>query len=919
MRRRVNRFRMLLGLLVMLFIAGAGVVAVSAGIGAYNGILDSAPDISNINVTPTGYATFVYDKDGNQISKMVQTDSNRIPVTMDMVPKNLQHAFVAIEDARFYEHHGIDIEGILRAAYQGITTGNFSQGASTITQQLIKNSVFTGWTDETFAESVRRKIQEQYLAVQLEKTMSKNDILLNYMNIINLGHSTLGVQAASMRYFGKSVSDLNLSECAVIAGITQNPSAYDPIVYPENNKKRRKMVLDAMLKYEWISQSQYDEAMADDPYSRIQVVESTSNDQQVNSYFVDALTDQVLQDLEEKKGYTETQATTLLFSGGLKIYSTQDTEIQKIAEEAAEDPDIYPAGTKWYLNYQLSVESSDGTVTNYSTQTMESWMKENGLGSSMIFQDQDSANAMIDKYKAAVVGSGDKILGENSSMTAQPQVSLTIEDQRTGDVLAVVGGRGKKAASRTLNRATATLRQPGSTFKIVSTYAPALDAGGKTLATVYDDEPYAYADGTPVRNWYGEAYRGPVTIRTAIQNSMNIIAVKTLTDITPRLGYQYLLDFGFTTLVDNEDINGKIYSDVQQTLALGGITRGVKNIELNAAYAAIADGGEYHEPKLYTKITDHDGNVILDESDRQERRVLKETTAWLLTSAMEDVVTKGTGTMCQISETPVAGKTGTTSDENDVWFAGYSNYYTCTTWAGYDENTDLVGSEASIAKLLWHNVMEKIHENKSSSDFTMPEGIVQASICTASGKLAVPGLCDADTITEYFDKSTVPTESCDASYHQSEIAASAMQDAQAALDSANSTMQTATTTLQAAQQQLQAAQASGDAAAIAQAQAVVDTATTNYNTAQQQVNDAQAALTAAQQAASSGDSSSADSASSDGSSDGTDAGSSSSDGTGADGAAQTPDQSADAAAAAAQTPDASAAAQPADPAAAAGQ
>ncbi len=279
-------------------------------------------------------------------------------------------------------------------------------------------------------------------------------------------------------------------------------------------------------------------------------------------------------------------------------------------------------------------------------------------------------------------------------MTPQPQVSLTLEDQRTGYVAAIAGGRGDKTASRTLNRATQTLRQPGSTFKVVSTYAPALDAAGKTLATTYVDEPYTYSDGTPVRNWYGEAYRGTTTIRTAIRDSMNIIAVKCLTDITPELGYAYLLNFGFTTLVDNEEINGSIYSDVRQTLALGGVTNGVKNIELNAAYATIANGGVYMEPKFYTKITDHDGNVILDNTNQKTRTVLKDSTAYLLTSAMEDVVTSGTGTMCQITETPVAGKTGTTSDENDVWFAGFSNYYTCTTWAGYDENTNLSGSEA---------------------------------------------------------------------------------------------------------------------------------------------------------------------------------------------------------------------------------
>ena len=383
---------------------------------------------------------------------------------------------------------------------------------------------------------------------------------------------------------------------------------------------------------------------------------------------------------------------------------------------------------------------------------------------------------------------------------------------------------------------------------------------------------------------------------------MNIVAVKTLVDITPQLGYEYLLDFGFTTLVDNEEINGKVFSDIQPTLALGGITKGVKNIELNASYATIANGGEYLEPKMYTKVTDHDGNVILDADEiRQTRRVLKETTAWLLTSAMEDVVTKGTGTRVNFGTTPIAGKTGTTSDENDVWFSGYTNYYCCTTWAGYDENTDLVGSESGIAKTIWRGVMEKVHENLPSSDFQKPAGIVQMTVCRLSGKLPVEGLCDGSLTTEYFDQDNVPTEQCDIHYqgticaysglpatdecpfkttgvatfdesglqciHTAEFmaqpniaeilaqeqaemdqaaAAAAASDAQSVLNSANAALQEASNVLQTAQDNLVAAQQSGDANAIAAAQETVNTAANNYNVAVQQQAAAQQALAAAQ-------------------------------------------------------------------------
>ncbi|MDE7017543.1 MAG: penicillin-binding protein, partial [Lachnospiraceae bacterium] len=271
---------------VLLFCISVAVIGASAGIGVFKGILATAPDISNISVTPTRFSTFVYDIEGNQTAKLVSTDSNRIPVSMDMVPEDLAHAFVAVEDERFYDHNGIDIKGIIRAAAVGIKNkGKFSEGASTITQQLLKNNVFTDWTSEnSFAEKVQRKIQEQYLALELEKSMEKDDILINYMNSINLGQNTLGVQAASLRYFNKSVSDLTLSECAVIASITQNPTKYNPITRPEKNAERRKKVLDNMLEQGYISQDEYDEAIADDVYSRIQNVNLVARETAATPY-----------------------------------------------------------------------------------------------------------------------------------------------------------------------------------------------------------------------------------------------------------------------------------------------------------------------------------------------------------------------------------------------------------------------------------------------------------------------------------------------------------------------------------------------------------------------------------------------------------------------------------------------------------
>lgn len=758
--------------LMVLGILAIGVIGASAGIGVFKGIIDTAPSIENIDVTPTGFSTFVYDLEGNQIGKLIAQDSNRIPVAKDMIPENLAHAFVSIEDARFYEHNGIDIKGIIRAAYVGVSNGfRFTEGASTITQQLLKNNVFTNWTKEDgFMDKIKRKIQEQYLAIELTKTMSKDDVLVNYMNTINLGQNTLGVQAASLRYFNKSVNTLTLSECAVIAGITQNPSKFNPISHPDNNAQRREKVLNDMLEQGYITQTEYDEAMADDVYSRIQIVNAEVEEDSVNTYFVDALTDDIMEDLMATGNYTETQAYTLLYSGGLKIYATQDPHVQEICDEAFSNEENYPEGTRWQLSYELTTQDSNGNFKNYSTEMYRQYFKEMDSSFNLLYSSQEAAYDAIEQYKAAVMEPGEEVYGENITLTPQPQVSIVIEDQSTGYVVAMVGGRGQKEASRTLNRATDSKRQPGSTFKIVAVYAPALDSAGLTLATVMNDAPFNYANGRPVNNWWGSEYRGLNSLRTGIAQSMNIIAVKTLTQITPQLGFDYLKNFGFTTLVEREEITvgGKtqVFSDIQQSLALGGITKGVTNEELTAAYASIANGGTYIKPKLYTKVLDHDGNVILDNTAPQSRQVIKETTAWLLTDAMVDVVTSGTGASVNFGNMAIAGKTGTTSDYNDVWFSGYTPYYTASVWTGYDNNAKLQkgNGERNLAKKLWRAVMSKVHEDLPSQSFQVPSGIVTATVCSQSGKLPIPGLCDGTLKTEYFAEGTVPTESCDVHY-----------------------------------------------------------------------------------------------------------------------------------------------------------
>lgn len=775
--------------LVLVAIVGVGICGVAAGIGAFRGILASTPTIRLDAVVASGQATIVYDCEGNEIDQYVSSNSNRLRVeSMDELPDYLGKAFVAIEDERFYLHNGIDFKGMLRAGWQFLKTGGEeAQGASTITQQLLKNTVFTDWTSEgkNKIKKIKRKLQEQYLALEISKYYSKDQILLEYMNAINLGQNTLGVEAASKRYFGKSASELTVSEAAVIACITQNPSGYNPIRHPEANQKRRKRCLENMRDLGFITKAQYDEAIADTEavYERIgnyDVDYRESTNATSGSYFSDALYEQMKDDLVNIAGYSEANAEKVLTAGGLRIYSTLDPMIQKIADEEFANAENYPSQVNWYLNYALTVVTADGTKNNYSKENMMTWFKQNvNKNFNLIFSSQEAAYEAVDTYRAAVldelgIDNVEDNYEEAVSMTPQPQAAMVIEDQSTGYVVAIVGGRGTKEGRRTLNRATDAKRSPGSTFKVLAAFAPALDSAGQTLATVYNDAPFNYDDGTPVKNWYRTGYRGINSIREAIRQSMNIIAVKTETVITPQLGYDYLLNFGFTTLTDGVVINGKTYTDVNQTLALGGLTYGVTPYEMNAAYAAIANLGTYAEPKLYTKVVDSDGNVILDNTMPTTRQVLKETTAFLLTNAMQDVVTSaGTASVVNFNRSmAIAGKTGTSTEYKDVWFAGYTPYYTCTVWTGYDNSIGMSSSktnnETSISKTLWKAVMSRIHESLPNEQFPVPEGLVQAQVCSKSGLLPIPGLCDSPAdncvVTEYFAEGSVPTESCNIHY-----------------------------------------------------------------------------------------------------------------------------------------------------------
>lgn len=747
--------------------------AIFSGVGIVRGLTDSAPDISEENIMPDGYPSIIYDANGKKVQKLMGINANREYKKINDIPECVQNAFVAIEDARFYKHSGVDLQGILRAVFSALSDEKMTQGASTITQQLLKNQVFGGGNEKSFFGKVSRKIQEQSLAIKLESTIDKKKILEYYLNTINLGQNTMGVETASKRYFGKSVSKLTVSEAAVLAGITQNPTEYNPITEQQNNEAKRKIVLKNMLDQKYITEDEYEEALGDDVYSRIQNVnkeKKTSSYGDINSYYVDAVIENVVSDLKQKLGYTETQAYNAIYREGLKIYTCQDQSLQKICDDVINNDKYYQKNTKSYLSYQLKVKKSDDETELYTESDVRAFINDaHKKRISLYFKSRKKAEKYIKMFKKKNLDKHDKILSESINLIKQPQASFVLMEQSTGKVRAIVGGRGEKTANRTLNRASSSKRQPGSTFKVLSTYLPALDTSGFTLADVMDDAPYKYpGTNKRVKDWDSSGYKGLTSLRQGIVDSVNVVTVKTFQKVTPRTGFDYLLNLGFTTLVDRrETSDGQIYSDIQLPTALGGLTDGVTNVELTAAYAAIANGGTYIKPVYYTKIVDAKGNVLLQNS-LSGKKVMKNTTAWLLTDAMRDVIKSGTGKKAAFKKLkmPQAGKTGTTSDNTDFWFEGYTPYYTAGIWLGYDSMFTQMSGSAS--KIMWRDIMEKVHKVKKlkNKNFKKPEDIITRKICKKCGKLAVYGLCDRaldgnDIKTEYFARGTQPKESCD--------------------------------------------------------------------------------------------------------------------------------------------------------------
>lgn len=682
-----NIFRVIFKFIKLVFILGVLVSCLVGGIltGMTVAYVSTAEELTQDQIMLTGFTTRVYDCNGNEIMAL-HGDKNREKVEFKDIPQDLKDAFVAIEDKRFYDHPGIDVKRIASAVKNFFIPGASSHGGSTITQQVIKN--LTGNEDR----SVKRKVQEWWLALHLERKLSKDDILELYLNLIYMGQNCYGVQAAAQTYFDKDVSELTLAECASLAGITNLPGKYDPFLKQgkENNIKRQKVILKEMLIQEKITQEEYDKAVKEEllfAESNKRSSESASN----QPYFIDQVVIDVKNDLI-KLGYSEELALKTIYNNGLRIYTTMDPKIQQAMDE--------------------------------------------------VFQNEE--------YFTKI----------NKKTSQTPQAAMVIMDGN-GYVRALYGGSGKKIGAP-LNRASdpRVQRQPGSTFKPIAVYGPAINERKITAATVIDDIPMYFqgTDKSPYPLNDNRAYAGLTTIRNALRRSVNVVAARVWQEILgPDLSLKYL---------DKVNINRD--DERYLSLALGGPREGVNTLQLAAAYVPFMSKGIYHEPITYTKVLDMNGNVIIEKKP-ENRIVYDEAAAYIMVDMMKEVVISGTASdigRLQGGKMPTAGKTGTTGNNFDKWFVGFTPYYVAAAWYGYDYNVSISSDEQSRVRKIWKAVMDKAHEGLEPIEFPVPEdGLVKKKICIYSGKLATD-LCTKDprgsaVREENFLKGTEPTDECD--------------------------------------------------------------------------------------------------------------------------------------------------------------
>lgn len=618
-------------------------------IGGYGKTVKELHDDAVLKVSHSTEADFrnnetslCYDANGTLIS-VLKGDKDVYYLEYEEIPNNVFSAFISIEDKKFYSHHGVDVKGIIRAAWAAVRNGEITQGGSTITQQLARNIYLN--SDVTW----QRKVEEIFIAVELEKVYSKQQILEFYVNNIYFGNGYYGIEAASKGYFNCDVTQLSLSQIAFLCAIPNNPTLYDPLTNMDNTLKRRDRILSNMLEDGKISQSEYSEAVGET--ITLNQPESVKND------YVETYT-----------YYCAVRA--LMQNDGFEFQDSFSTEDEKAAYE-----DEY---NSLYSEYQKKLYT-------------EGYRIYTSIDLNMQTQLQDS----VDNALASFDETGDDGIYELQS-------SAVCIDNITGYVKAIVGGRDQNLSGYTLNRAYQSFRQPGSAIKPLIVYTPALERG-YTPDTIVTDAPIEdgpeNADGT---------YDGDITLRTAVEKSKNTIAWNLFNEVTPEVGLSYLLEMNFSH-IDSDDY--------RLPSALGGFTDGVSSLEMTAGYAAIENDGKYREPTCIMKITDADGNIIL-ESTQEEHQIYKVNASRMMTDMLQSVLTEGTGHGLGISQMESAGKTGTTNDNKDGWFVGYSYYYTTGVWVGYDSPKELTGlSGATYPGKIWSDFMETIHDGLTPINF----------------------------------------------------------------------------------------------------------------------------------------------------------------------------------------------------------
>lgn len=639
--------------------------------------------------------SFIYTVDSETgeetLYETIRGTENRIWVDSEDIPDNLKNAVVAIEDERFYKHHGVDWKRTFGAVFNWLV-GDDQYGGSTITQQLIKNA-----TDEN-DYSVKRKVNEIFRALALEEEIGDKDRILEmYLNTIYLGYNCYGVKTAATTYFGKDVSELSLAECAVLAGLTNNPSIYDPYNHPDKVKERQTAILGKMLELGMIDQATYDAAVAEElnyrPYEQYQ-----QDISDVYSYFTDAVIKDVTQDLMEQKGYSEQVASNMVASGGLKIYATIDPEIQQIVDQVWADDSVFPTTEKY---------------------------------------------------------------GE------RPQSAMVITDKQ-GNIVAIAGGRGEKTENLAFSYATDARRQPGSSFKPLSTYGPAMDKGIIVPSTTVYDKPLEIGDdGKPWPMNDGKMPTGnAMTVKSGITSSVNTIAVQVMSMLTPQASYDFLtqrLGFGDALVGSRSYEDGTVKSDIDYSpLALGALTDGVTVREMAGGFATFINEGVYGGTRTYTKVEDSEGNVVLENNPSTDLGFENVRTAYYMLECLQNVTAYGTASGTQISGVETAGKTGTTTSNTDIWFCGVTPEYSAAVWVGYEHNYTLNGLYGRNAAAIWLKVMEKVHEGDSGLVFdSHPQDFETVTYCMDTGLLA-SGACRAAgrAASGRFWKDEVPTETC---------------------------------------------------------------------------------------------------------------------------------------------------------------